>query len=539
MSVDTSQTPPSWPEGHPRVRTPRIGSLPTDLAGVAPQGSVVCHLGPTNSGKTHEALAFLAARGVGVYAAPLRMLAAEAADRLGGWVGHGRVGLVTGEERVNPAAPLLCVTAEMAPLAGDTIVLDEVQWADDPERGSAWSRLLAFGAYWHVRLVGSPDVAPLLAAAFPNAEVRLHQRLCPLTWGGRLSLQAVPPASLVVAFSRAAVMMLARDLGELRRGAGRVAVLYGAMPPAARRAEIGRFLTGEAEVMVATDVVGHGINLPCRHVVFAETQKFDGRRRRPLAGWEVAQIAGRAGRYRLAEHGQVWTLTGTSLRADAGLVHDALQPPLVLDTPAGPARGYRVISTGRLRPDLGELGCVSAGELPAALTAWQQAWACRADRPGWLHAEDPAPLLERLQVALAADPGLGLAEAWALARAPVDLPGQEAIFARLVGCVRGGGCLGDLVDVAAIRRAGLADAEWAARQASLLRWFTLRFPGRGQVSHEQAVAAERAAAGRVSGLLPAGIRRSPFGRCVDCGRRCVPWFRRCDACHALWEGEAW
>src|SRR4029450_8093433 len=33
-----------------------------------PPESVVAHLGPTNSGKTHDALAFLAERGSGVYA---------------------------------------------------------------------------------------------------------------------------------------------------------------------------------------------------------------------------------------------------------------------------------------------------------------------------------------------------------------------------------------------------------------------------------------------------------------------------------------
>ena len=49
-------------------------------------------------------------------------------------------------------------------------------------------------------------------------------------------------------------------------------------------------------VLVTTDVIGHGINLPLADVVFAETTKFDGRCKRPLALWEAAQVAGRAGR---------------------------------------------------------------------------------------------------------------------------------------------------------------------------------------------------------------------------------------------------
>ena len=44
--------------------------------------TVVAHLGPTNSGKTHAALEFLAQSGRGVFAAPLRMLAQE---RTGGF----------------------------------------------------------------------------------------------------------------------------------------------------------------------------------------------------------------------------------------------------------------------------------------------------------------------------------------------------------------------------------------------------------------------------------------------------------------------
>ena len=92
---------------------------------------VVAHLGPTNSGKTYAALKELAEKRSGVYAGPLRMLAQEAHRRLGEWIGPEHVGLVTGEERVNEHAPVICSTVEMAPQAGELLVLDEVQWADD------------------------------------------------------------------------------------------------------------------------------------------------------------------------------------------------------------------------------------------------------------------------------------------------------------------------------------------------------------------------------------------------------------------------
>src|SRR3954470_17324599 len=75
--------------------------------------TVIAHLGPTNSGKTHDALRFLVESGRRVYAAPLRMLAQEAHRRLASELGDDAVVLVTGEERVNPGAPIICCTAEM------------------------------------------------------------------------------------------------------------------------------------------------------------------------------------------------------------------------------------------------------------------------------------------------------------------------------------------------------------------------------------------------------------------------------------------
>ena len=53
-----------------------------------PPDTVVAHLGPTNSGKTHDALAYLAEHGAGVYAGPLRMLAQEAHRRLSATLGR-------------------------------------------------------------------------------------------------------------------------------------------------------------------------------------------------------------------------------------------------------------------------------------------------------------------------------------------------------------------------------------------------------------------------------------------------------------------
>ena len=92
-------------------------------------------------------------------------------------LGEERVGLVTGEERINEHAPILCCTVEMAPSSGEVLVLDEVQWADDPERGSAWTRLLLAGEFRHILLLGALDAEPLVLHALPAGRdqgVRAH-----------------------------------------------------------------------------------------------------------------------------------------------------------------------------------------------------------------------------------------------------------------------------------------------------------------------------------------------------------------------------
>ena len=80
------QKRPSRSERHRRRQQPprkRIADLTVRLPErrVEPE-TVIAHLGPTNSGKTHDALRFLVESGRGVYAAPLRMLAQEAHRRL-------------------------------------------------------------------------------------------------------------------------------------------------------------------------------------------------------------------------------------------------------------------------------------------------------------------------------------------------------------------------------------------------------------------------------------------------------------------------
>ena len=508
-------------------------SLPTRRI---PPERVVAHLGPTNSGKTYAALRELADKRAGVYAGPLRMLAQEAHRRLGEWIGAENVGLVTGEERINEHAPVICSTVEMAPHAGELLVLDEVQWADDPERGSAWTRLLLAGEYREILLLGAVDALPLVQRAFPEHELKLFERKLPLEFVGERTLRSLTPGTVLVAFSRRAVLALAGEVNRLHPG--RVAVLYGAMPLASRREEIDRFLSGAAEVCVATDVLGHGVNLPCETLLFAETNKFDGKERRDLLPWELAQIAGRAGRFGLVERGHVGVLAGLGWGvANPEIVESALEPHVPL--PGGHV-GYRAVDEARIRPQLSDLGVDDPVHLDAALVAWHRValreWAFES----WLAVESLQPLRLRLQAVQRrlAERGrrLSLADMWKLVNAPVDDDGLE-LLATLALAITGDRVarpqLAFLLDTARLRGASLEDAERAGREASILRWFALQYTDVGGVTIERAAALEQAAAERVVARLRVEVESPTIGRCRSCGRSCAPWFPLCDRCAGI------
>jgi ATP-dependent RNA helicase SUPV3L1/SUV3 len=495
--------------------------------------TVVAHLGPTNSGKTHDALRFLVETGRGIYAAPLRMLAQEAHRRLSAELGEARVGLVTGEERVHSDAPIICCTAEMAPMQGETLVLDEVQWAEDEERGSAWTRLMLGGEYRHILLLGAVEALPLVEHAFPNADVRFFERKTPLDWSGRKPITGLPPGTVVVAFSRRAVIGIAGELNQLHPG--RVAALYGAMPLASRREEIDRFLSGAAEVCAATDVLGHGVNLPCETLLFAETDKFDGKERRELEPWEIAQIAGRAGRFGFHERGHVGVLTGLPWAdPDPELVRNSLTPHVQLP---GGHLGYRVVDTGRLRPQLSDLNVTSVDDLEPALHTWRRAALRYWSVDGWLTVESIQPLLERLDAVREAlhhcRRQLDLADVWKLMQAPIDEDGLGLLGT--LACALAGDkpqrtVIAWILDPARLRAAGLEQAEQAAREASILRWFALQYPGVAGVTIERAAELEEVASKRVVEELRMEIEDPTIGRCRACGARTAPWATLCDRC---------
>lgn len=331
------------------------------------------YMGPTNSGKTFNALNTLFEEyeanpeGKYVYAGPLRMLAFEVYEKMVARYGEKQVGFITGEEQINPEAPLLAATVEMAPNDGSSLVLDEAHWIFEPSRGSNWTELLLGGNYERMHILTAADARKVILALVADAEVvteRTFTRKTPITFKGGVDLRNVPARSAVVAFSRKAVFGIAELLTETTNL--NVGVLYGALPLAARKYQVEKFIAGEYDIIVTTDVIGHGINLPVDNVVFAETNKFDGVERRDVHLWEAAQIAGRAGRYGLSDEGSVYWLNGLEKS-------DAINVDLVAMA-AQAAQGARstamLADYAVLSPKYADLKLTASHELDLKLDAW-------------------------------------------------------------------------------------------------------------------------------------------------------------------------
>ncbi|MFC3886008.1 helicase-related protein [Bacillus songklensis] len=279
--------------------------------------SFVIHAGPTNSGKTHHALQQLKKAQNGLYLAPLRLLALEVYERLNA---EGvRCNLVTGEEEIShPRVRHTSCTIEKADFSRihDMVVIDEAQMIGDAQRGNAWTKAILGIRAKEIHICCSPIALPIIQKLLDDCEddyvIEEHERQTPLVFENRPFRfpRDVKKGDALIVFSRKMVLQVAASLADQKLSAS---VIYGNLPPDTRRRQVERFLSGKTDVVVATDAIGMGLNLPIKRVVFLETEKFDGEEHRPLRVQEVKQIAGRAGRKGIYEEGFVNTFTRRTL----------------------------------------------------------------------------------------------------------------------------------------------------------------------------------------------------------------------------------
>ena len=282
----------------------------------------ILHLGETNTGKTYHAIQRLMACGQGVYLAPLRLLALENFE----WMNSegSPCNLLTGEEEILVEdARLTSCTVEKLNLSKcyRVAVVDEAQLLADSQRGAAWTRAILGLDSQEIHVCGALNAKDQLIRMIEDCGDELvlnqYERSVPLSivWEP-VELSKVQQGDALVAFSKKRVVALADYLSTKGISA---AVIYGDLPPEVRRLQCAAFNRGERPVLVSTDAIGMGVNLPIQRILFTEISKFDGEEIRPLTSQEVKQIAGRAGRLGIYDVGYVGSTGGGQAFLEAQL----------------------------------------------------------------------------------------------------------------------------------------------------------------------------------------------------------------------------
>lgn len=269
----------------------------------------ILHIGPTNSGKTFRSLERLKLAINGVYLGPLRLLALEVFEQMQKY--HVPCTMRTGQECIEEdGSRVMASTIEMADFDEnyDIAVIDEAQLVADPDRGHSWTKAILGLRAPEIHICMSPAaeavICHLIDLCEDTYEVERYERKTKLLCENKAFVfpDDVRQGDALIAFSKKSVLDVAGRLEEVGVNAS---VIYGSLPPEIRRRQMHLFHKKKTKVVVATDAIGMGLNLPVKRIVFLQAEKFDGVTRRLLTTAEVKQIAGRAGRFGLYPKGYV------------------------------------------------------------------------------------------------------------------------------------------------------------------------------------------------------------------------------------------
>lgn len=304
---------------------------------------IIYHEGPTNSGKTYNALERLkkACTGGeysgGLYCGPLRLLALEIYERLN--LEGFYTSLVTGQEKkIMPHATHVASTVEMANInvKWDVAVIDEVQLIGDLQRGWAWTRALFGLQAREIHVCGSGDAVNLIRKFAETTgdefELKSYKRRSSLEIEKShvSSLNQIQAGDCVVAFSRREIYQIKRDIE--RTTGMKCCIVYGLLPPQTRSQQARLFNDPNSgySVLVASDAIGMGLNLNIRRIIFSNVKKYSGASggMADISPSLVKQIAGRAGRYgtQFADVGKVSSFRKEDLDYIRTSFHEPLTP---------------------------------------------------------------------------------------------------------------------------------------------------------------------------------------------------------------------
>lgn len=305
----------------------------------------VIHLGDTNTGKTYNAIQRLKECDKGVYLSPLRILALENYERLNN---EGVLcDLQTGEEElITEGATHVSCTIEKLDLKRqyDVAVIDEIQMIDDSQRGAAWSRALLGVRAKEIHVCGASNSREILEEIINDCgdpyEIIEYKRRIPLEVQDKaFNYNEVEEGDAIVVFSKKRVLELAEEYSS--KGI-KASLIYGDLPPEVRRKQYEQFVNKETKILITTDAIGMGVNLPIRRIIFLSVKKFDGEEVRFLTSQEVKQIAGRAGRQGIYDIGYV-----VSVGNNAEVIKDKLirEDKIITEAVIGPSDAILRIKT--------------------------------------------------------------------------------------------------------------------------------------------------------------------------------------------------
>jgi ATP-dependent RNA helicase SUPV3L1/SUV3 len=266
---------------------------------------VIYNAGPTNSGKTYGAVQDLIKSESGCYLAPLRLLAWEKYEELSP---HHVTALITGEEANRPDNYThSSSTIEMANFNKkyQVAIIDEIQMIGDLNRGWSWTKSLMNIQADKVYLCGDASAIPLVKKICElcgdELEIVNHERKTTLSFIDKpVQESEIEKGDAIVVFSRREALLKKSHFENLGFN---VSIIYGMMTPEVRKEQAQLFLDGKTDIVISTDAIGMGLNLPIRRVIFSTIVKYYDKQEHVITSSEIKQIAGRAGRFGLYEEG--------------------------------------------------------------------------------------------------------------------------------------------------------------------------------------------------------------------------------------------
>eukprot|EP00903_Cladosiphon_okamuranus_P012800 g11963.t1 len=308
---------------------------------------IIYHGGPTNSGKTYQAIERLKRAGAnrqpgdgpaGLFCGPLRLLALEVYEQLNSQGVY--CNLNTGQEkREVPFATHVSCTIEMASTEDEyeVAVVDEIQMLADEQRGSSWTAAVLGLNCPEIHVCGGMEGAALVEAMAKETgddfEMREYQRKTKLVCAEESlgsSYKNIEPGDAVVAFSRRDIFNIKREIES--KTPHKCCVIFGSLPQETRAHQARLFNTEDTgyDVLVASDAIGMGLNLNIRRVVFhavVKRRNGDGRIAVKLPPTMLKQIGGRAGRHgKQWEFGEVTCLRASDMAYMTQVMNTPIQP---------------------------------------------------------------------------------------------------------------------------------------------------------------------------------------------------------------------